>query len=59
MLYLARDANFDGIYQNVGDNRRLRGELEVPLQTLNPNLECQTSLMIAYAKALLTLNIQA
>jgi len=28
MLYLARDANFDGIYQNVGDNRRLRGELE-------------------------------
>jgi len=28
MLYLARDADFDGIYQNVGDNRRLRGDLE-------------------------------
>merc|ERR1711871_1556495 len=28
MLYLARDAKFDGIYQNVVDNCRLRAELD-------------------------------
>jgi len=28
MLYLARDAQFDKVYQNVEDNRRLRGDLQ-------------------------------
>ena len=28
MLYLARDAKFDGIYQDSADNRRMRSSME-------------------------------
>merc|ERR1719326_975450 len=33
MLYLARDAKFDKVYQGVEDNRRLRAELQDMQQT--------------------------
>merc|ERR1711907_375720 len=42
MLYLARDAKLDSVYSHVGDNRRLRGELQDLQQTwaaLNKEIE--------------------